>query len=175
MRNPWTDAHDGHMGAELPVQRTGRRWRRLLLRGAVGLLVLFALMQAVPYGRSHTNPATTKEPAWDSQVTRTLFMDACGDCHSNATKWPWYSSLAPISWMTQRDVDGGRSQFDVSNWDRPQDVSAGDMSEAIRNGGMPPWFYTPMHPAASLSTADRDRLITGLARTLAASPPIGGG
>jgi mono/diheme cytochrome c family protein len=161
--------------AEPEQEKTGRPWRRWLLRGAVGLIVLFAVMQVVPYGRSHTNPATTKEPSWDSQVTRRLFMSACGDCHSNATRWPWYTNIAPVSWLTQRDVDSGRAKFDVSNWDQPQDVSADEMAETIRNGSMPPWFYKPMHPGSSLSSADRDRLIAGLARTLSASPPIGGG
>ena len=82
-------------------------------------------------------------------------MSACGDCHSNPTRWPWYTSVAPISWLTQRDVDRGRPKFDVSNWDRPQDVSAGEIAAAIRDGSMPPWFYTPLHPGASLSSADR--------------------
>jgi mono/diheme cytochrome c family protein len=152
-----------------------RRWRRWVLRGAVGLAVVLVAIQVVPYGRSHTNPATTNEPSWDSPRTRQLFMSACGDCHSNQTKWPWYTNIAPVSWLTQRDVDSGRASFDVSNWDRPQDVSAGDMAEAIRGGGMPPWFYTPLHSAANLSSAEKDTLIAGLARTLAASPPIAGG
>lgn len=149
-----------------------RRWLRILgIAAAVGLLAI----QLVPYGRSHTNPPTTKEPAWDSPRTRALFMDACGDCHSNRTSWPWYTNVAPISWLTQRDVVAGRAQFDVSNWDRPQDFNAGDAADAIRGGSMPPWFYTPLHPAARLSSAEKQRLIAGLARTLAASPPIGGG
>ena len=173
---PTPPAHDhGRMNDMTPVREARRPWRRWLLRATVGLLVLFVLMQVVPYGRSHTNPATTKEPSWDSQATRRLFMNACGDCHSNKTAWPWYTNIAPVSWLTQNDVDGGRSQFNVSNWDRPQDVSAGDMTETIRNGSMPPWFYKPLHPKSSLSSADRDRLIAGLERTLAASPPIGGG
>lgn len=151
-----------------------RRWRRWLLRGAIGLVALLVAIQIVPYGRSHANPATTREPSWDSPQTRRLFMSACGDCHSNATKWPWYTNIAPVSWLTQNDVDSGRATFDVSNWDRPQDVSAGDMADAIRGGSMPPWFYTPLHPSASLSSADREKLITGLARTLSISPPIGG-
>jgi mono/diheme cytochrome c family protein len=166
---------DGGMSDSASEQKAGRPWRRWILRGTVGLIALLALIQVVPYGRSHTNPATTREPTWDSQQTRRLFMSACGDCHSNTTRWPWYSNVAPVSWLTQRDVDSGRSQFDVSNWDRPQDVGAGDMAETIRNGSMPPWFYKPLHAGSSLSSADRDRLIAGLARTLSASPPIGGG
>jgi mono/diheme cytochrome c family protein len=155
-------------------EKRSRPWRRWMLRGAIGLVVTLAVIQAVPYGRSHANPATTKEPSWDSPQTRRLFMSACGDCHSNTTSWPWYSNLAPVSWLTQRDVDSGRSSFDVSNWDRPQDVSAGDMTETIRGGSMPPWFYKPLHPASNLSSADRERLISGLARTLSTSPPVGG-
>jgi mono/diheme cytochrome c family protein len=141
----------------------------------ISVVILFLAIQLVPYGRSHTNPPTTREPAWDSPRTRALFMDACGDCHSNLTRWPWYTNVAPVSWLVQNDVDAGRSQFDVSNWDRPQELSAGDAADAIRTGSMPPWFYTPMHPTASLSAGEKQQLIAGLARTLTASPPLGGG
>src|SRR6476469_181787 len=74
-----------------------RPWRLLLLRAIAGLSVLFAVIHVVPYGRSHTCPATTREPAWDAPATRRLFMSACGDCHSNTTRWPWYSNIAPVS------------------------------------------------------------------------------
>lgn len=155
---------------------TGRpRWLRLLLWGGLGGLVLFALAQAVPYGRSHTNPPVTAEPAWDSPQTRALAARACFDCHSNLTTWKWYSNVAPISWLVQKDVNGGRSQFNFSEWDRPQDVSAGDLADAIRGGSMPPWFYTIVHGSAKLSGAEKDALIAGLNATLAASPPKAGG
>ncbi len=95
--------------------------------------------------------------------------------HSNLTKWPWYTNIAPVSWLTQSDVDSGRAAFDISTWDRPQDVAVSDLVDAIRGGSMPPWFYKPLHPASQLSSADKQALITGLERTLAASPPIGGG
>ena len=107
--------------------------------------------------------------------TRALFMTSCGDCHSNLTSWPWYTNIAPVSWLTQRDVDGGRAAFNVSQWDQPQDVSAQDIAEAIQGGSMPPWFYTPLHSAARLSAAQKRQLIAGITRTFAASPPIGGG
>jgi mono/diheme cytochrome c family protein len=154
-------------------ERDRHRWRRWGIRGAAGLTILLVAIQLVPYGRGHGNPATTREPSWDAPRTRQLFMQACGDCHSNLTRWPWYTNVAPVSWLTQRDVDSGRAAFDISNWDRPQDVSAGDMAETIRGGSMPPWFYTPLHPAANLSSAEKQALISGLARTFAASPPLG--
>ncbi len=142
---------------------------------AVGLVVLFALIQAVPYGRSHSNPPVTQEPKWDSAQTRALAQRACFDCHSNLTKWRWYSNIAPISWLVQRDVDGGRGTLNFSEWNKPMDSSAGDVADAIRSGSMPPWFYVLLHSSAKLSSAEKDALVRGLDATFAASPPKGGG
>jgi len=152
-----------------------RRLRRVLLWGGLGALVFFVLIQAVPYGRSHSNPPVTMEPKWNSPQTRALAARACFDCHSNLTKWRWYSNIAPASWLVQRDVDGGRSAFNFSEWNRPQDAGARDLAEAIRGGSMPPWFYTVVHPNARLNATDKHALIRGLSATLAASPPRGGG
>jgi len=155
--------------------RRPQSWRRALLWAAAGALVLFVLIQAIPYGRNHSNPPVTMEPKWDSPQTRTLAERACFDCHSNQTKWRWYSNVAPVSWLVQRDVDGGRAAFNFSEWNRPQDVGAGDLAEAIRGGSMPPWFYAIVHSNAKLNAAEKDALIRGLDATLAASPPKGGG
>jgi hypothetical protein len=96
------------------------RWLRWLLLAGIAVIALLALAQAVPYGRAHTNPPVTKEPSWDSPRTRELASRACFDCHSNETRWRWYSNVAPVSWLVQRDVDGGRSAFNFSEWDKPQ-------------------------------------------------------
>jgi heme-binding protein len=148
--------------------------RRWLLIGLGGAAVLFVLIQAVPYGRSHTNPPVTKEPTWDSPATRALAKQACFDCHSNLTSWRWYTNVAPVSWLTQRDVAGGRASLNFSEWDKPQD-GAGDAVEAARSGSMPPWFYPLMHPNANLNASERLQLAKGLAATFRLSPPIGGG
>ena len=149
--------------------------RKWAVRIALGVVALFALSQAVPYGRSHTNPPVTAEPKWDSPATRQLASDACFDCHSNLTRWPWYTNVAPVSWLIQNDVNGGRSTLNFSEWDKAQDSGAGDIVEAVRSGSMPPWFYKPMHPASSLSSAERQRLVDGLTKTLQNSPIRGGG
>jgi mono/diheme cytochrome c family protein len=151
------------------------RWQRRLAVAGLALAASFVVIQAVPYGRSHTNPPVTREPAWDSPQTRALAARACFDCHSNLTKWRWYSNIAPASWLVQRDVDGGRAQFNFSEWDKPQDVSLDDIAGSIRGGSMPPWFYTLPHPGAKLSNAEKNALISGLAATFRASPPRGGG
>jgi mono/diheme cytochrome c family protein len=147
------------------------------LRGALlAAVALLLVIQLVPYGRDHSNPPVTREPAWDSARTRALVMRACGDCHTNQTTWPWYSNVAPVSWLVQRDTDVGRAALNFSTWDRPQDSGAGDIVDAARGGGgMPPWFYTLIHRNAALSPADQAALVHGLQATLAASPPVGGG
>ncbi len=139
----------------------------------LALLGLFVLIQLVPYGHDHSNPPVTAEPAWDSPQTRALAAAACFDCHSNETTWPWYTSVAPFSWLTQNDVDSGRATLNFSEWDRPQE--AGDVAEVIAGGEMPPWYYRLIHSGARLSDQERQQLIAGFRATFQASPPIGGG
>ncbi len=157
------------------VERTGRRrrWRRWLKWGGLSLVGLLLVSQAVPYGRGHSNPPVTAEPAWDSPTTRAMVQTSCGDCHSNTTKWLWYSNIAPVSWLVQNDVDGGRRTLNFSEWNTPQ-ADANDIIEQIRNGSMPPFTYTVIHRGAALSTSKRDQLIRGLEATFRASPPIPG-
>ncbi len=131
---------------------------RVVLLSLVGLGLV---IQLVPYGRNHENPETAQEPDWDQARTRELFFRACKDCHSNSTQWPWYSVVAPISWLVQRDVEEGRSHFNVSEWGR--DENHGDeAAKMLREGEMPPWFYLPAHPEARLSDGEREELTIGL-------------
>jgi mono/diheme cytochrome c family protein len=148
--------------------------RRVIRIGLLSLLGVFLVIQVIPYGRDHTNPPVTAEPAWDSPETRALAAGACFDCHSNETDWPWYTNVAPFSWLTQRDVDEGRDTLNFSEWDQPQG-EVDEVGEVIREGEMPPWYYGITHSAARLSDAEKEQLIAGLQATFAASPPIEGG
>jgi mono/diheme cytochrome c family protein len=143
---------------------------RLLRWIAIAVLGAAALIQLVPYGRAHDNPPVTGEPKWDSPRTAELFSDACADCHSNLTEWRWYSSVAPSSWLVQRDVDEGREILNVSEWDKPQG-EPGEAAEAVEEGSMPPWQYKLLHGEARLSDQEKQDLADGLRRTVAADPP----
>jgi hypothetical protein len=151
---------------------TVRKW---LLRGLVAAVALFGVAQLVPYGRDHTNPPVTQEVQWDSARTRELAVGACYDCHSNLTVWPWYSNVAPVSWLVYADVQGGRETLNFSEWDKPQGEEGDDAAEAVRDGSMPPLQYKPLHPAGRLSDAEREELARGIEKTIAADPPIPGG
>ena len=136
----------------------------LILIGAG--LVLFVLIQLIPIGRNHTNPPVVSEPNWDSPATRELAKIACFDCHSNETVWPWYSNVAPVSWLVYYDVVGGRSRMNFSEWNSNFHPNVDELVGIIQEGEMPPAQYLLMHPNANLSAADKQALIDGLRRSI---------
>jgi len=124
----------------------------------------FLLIQLIPYGLGHTNPPVIAEPPWDSPQTRASFMQVCGDCHSNETIWPWYSHVAPVSWLIQHDVEEGREYLNVSEWGM-REFEAEEAAEVYKEGEMPPLQYYPTHPEARLPAAERSAFIQGLVIT----------
>ncbi|MDH4347045.1 MAG: heme-binding domain-containing protein, partial [Thermoleophilia bacterium] len=90
--------------------------RKWIVLGVAGVVAALLLAQLVPYGRAHDNPAVSQSVTWDSPRTEQLARGACLDCHSNETVWPWYSNVAPVSWLVQGDVDGGRERLNFSEW-----------------------------------------------------------
>jgi hypothetical protein len=99
-----------------PIKKPTRRLRArhiVLISGGV-LLVLFIGIQLIPVNR--TNPQVTAQINWDSPQTQALFERACQDCHSNETTWPWYSYVAPASWLVYYDVQRGRSELNLSTF-----------------------------------------------------------
>jgi len=141
--------------------------KKVLIWVGIALAALI-LIQLVPYGRNHTNPAVIAEPKWDSPSTRELAKRACFDCHSNETTWPWYSSIAPVSWLNQHDVDEGRSRLNFSEWGVVTTGEGGgrdamfEIQRAIESGEMPMPIYVMMHPTARLSATEKQQLVEGL-------------
>jgi hypothetical protein len=131
----------------------------------IGLIVGGVAIQFISYGHDHTNPAVAAvEPQWDSQQTRDLAVRACFDCHSDQTTWPWYSNIAPLSWLIQHDVQQGRAQLNFSQWGSSR--RGGDnAAEQIQRGTMPQWYYVMLHPSAGLSDIEKQTLIRGLNAT----------
>ncbi len=103
-------------------------WTIILLTVVGLLVVLFLAIQLIPVNR--TNPPATAEINWDSPQTQALASQACMDCHSNATVWPWYSHIAPASWLVYYDVQTGRSKLNFSTFTPGQEKSAMDASDA---------------------------------------------
>ncbi len=143
--------------------------KKIIGYALLGLAALFILIQLVPYGRQHTNPPVVQEPQWASPQAREVARRACFDCHSNETVWPWYSHIAPVSWLVQHDVDEGRSRLNFSDWNGAVHGERGEAGEAaeeigkvLKRGEMPPAVYLIQHPSAKLSEADKQTLLNGL-------------
>jgi hypothetical protein len=137
--------------------------KKTILVVALSLLGGFLLIQLVPYRVS--NPPVRNEPKWDSPRTRQLAVAACFDCHSNEVKTPWYGKVAPVSWLVTNHVNDGRAALNFSEWNGG---GGGDASETVRQGSMPPSYYTlfGLHSNAKLTKAERDELARGLDASL---------
>lgn len=146
----------------------------------VGLPVLvFLAIQLIPVWLLQNNPPVVAEPVWDSPETRALAERACFDCHSNETKWPWFTRVAPSSWLATLDVVRGRRELNFSEWgvarrggedgegfEGGEREGGDEVSELILSGEMPPAIYLTMHPEAQLTDAEKQQLIDGLAASL---------
>ena len=112
-------------------------------------------IQLWPAGR--TNPATTAGLDAPPEVTAIL-RHACFDCHSNETRWPWYSHVAPVSWWVVHDVEEGRAELNFSEWGTlPEAKRArrkGKLIDEIESGAMPPKSYLRLHAGARLSAEE---------------------
>lgn len=140
--------------------------RLIVVAVAVATVLTGIVIQAVPYGRDHTNPAVTGEPRWANDRTRELMVRACYSCHSNEVKYPSYARVAPLSWMVQWHIDEGRSKVNYSEF-ATNTRGMDDTIRVIRNGSMPPGYYTRFgfHPEAKLTDAEIQELVAGLRQT----------
>jgi hypothetical protein len=147
--------------------------RKIIKWSAIFVAVAFVAIQFFPYGRDHTNPPVSTEPQWDSALTRELAVESCYSCHSNETEWPWYSNIAPMSWLVQRDVEIGREEFNFSELDR--DDEADEAAETVAEGEMPPLRYVLAHPSARLTEEEKQALTEGLTRMFGGGDSSGSG
>jgi hypothetical protein len=152
------------------LEEDASRMRALLKRVGLGAIALLVLIQLMPYGRAHKDPAPTREARFSDASTQRLFDGACGDCHSDHTSWPLYSNVAPVSWLVQNDVDGGRRAMNLSEWNKPQPEPR-DIERVIVGGGMPPLQYKLIHGKSRLSSAERRQLAAGFQAMFASRPP----
>ena len=122
----------------------------------VSLGIVLAGAQLVRPAR--TNPTADAPRAIGDPAVETILRRACFDCHSNETRWPWYSAVAPSSWLVVRDVNEGRSEMNFSNWKDPKGELRTEICEKVREGEMPMKIYLPLHAEARLTEADKTAL-----------------
>lgn len=126
----------------------------------IAVLTLLVAIQLVPIHRD--NPPVTAAIETPVDID-TMLRASCYDCHSNLTEWPWYSRVAPVSWLVHHDVTEGRDELNFSEWGdypaRRKDHKLEELEEKVSEGEMPLRLYLPLHPEARLSDADRQTLV----------------
>lgn len=132
---------------------------------SIAVILGAVAIQFIPYGKDHTNPQIMSEVQWDSPRTQELFNRACADCHSNETKYPWYSDIAPVSWLIAHDIEEGREKMNVSMIGIQKKNKLKDAADEVKEGEMPIPPYLIAHPEARLSDAEKQELANGLEKT----------
>lgn len=136
-------------------------WARVKI--AVFILVVFLIaIQFIQPKR--TNPPAIPSRALSAHVrvpeeVEGLLRRACGDCHSNQTVWPWYSHVAPISWVVIDDVNQGRRHMNFDDWEAQQSPKQAndhliDICKEITAKGMPPFSYRIAHRESQLNAQE---------------------
>jgi hypothetical protein len=131
--------------------------KKILPAGIAAVLAVFAVIQLVP--RPPRDNPPPRAPARFPADVKTVMRASCMDCHSNETRWPWYSSVAPMSWYVVRDVIEARSRLNFSDWEMLPvetrlDVLARMWDDVVERK-MPHKPYALVHPAMELTVEER--------------------
>ncbi|HOI29472.1 MAG TPA: heme-binding domain-containing protein [Melioribacteraceae bacterium] len=123
------------------------------------VMILIALIGIQFIDVERTNPVVTADLKAPVAI-KELFIKSCYDCHSNQTEWPWYSYVAPVSWLVANDVAEGRKHLNFSDWEklpgRKKEELKKEIWEEVRNDKMPMTIYTYTHPEAKLDFTQKN-------------------
>ena len=140
-----------------------RKWFRRIFWT---VLVFLVVAQFIPVPRTNPSVDASKTLTATTPVppeVASIIERSCQDCHSNLTRWPWYSHVAPISWGVWNDVKGARNHMNFSEWgtlsDRRKDTRLGDIVDQVTSGEMPDSKYLWIHRDAKLTAQDKKTLI----------------
>ena len=136
---------------------------RWLKRVGLAVAALVVVAQLVPVDRrnppSNSSMAIEASQKLPTPVERVL-RSSCLNCHSNRTEWPWYSYLAPASWLIAHDVHEGRRKLNFSEWGtysaEKREQKLEEICDQVTNGDMPDPKYLWLHRSARPAADERD-------------------
>jgi cytochrome c len=138
----------------------------VVLSSLASLGTILAMGQVHPYGDPRAETSRGRETLLQGTSmpanVRAVLVNKCADCHSAETRWPVYASVAPGSWLIERDIMRGRQQMDLSQWARlsegQQETLRGEILHEARAGKMPPIQYRLIHWEAKLTATELEEL-----------------
>jgi len=141
------------------------KFPKILLTGVCAVMLLIALSFMHPFGNPRVVNASSDHLLAGAQIPepmRGLLKRKCGNCHSDAVDWPFYSRVAPVSWLLEHDVLEAREHMNLSRWDTYSNQEKSDLLSRLaakaRSGEMPPARYTAIHGDSKLLSKERESL-----------------
>jgi hypothetical protein len=153
--------------------------RARVKKALLALAVVLVLIQIFQPQRSNPPSVPVRSVIAHVPVPPLVYstlMRACGDCHSNQTKWPWYSRIAPLSWVVIDDVNQGRRHMNFDDWDvqenaKQENEKLADICKEISRKGMPPFSYRLLHKDLALNPAEMN-FVCAWSNSFQANPPV---
>ncbi len=149
------------------------------------LMVLLAALVIIQFIHPKKNKSEENQPNFIGNTfpvpadVKSILAKACNDCHSNNTKYPWYTNIQPLHWFMDKHIIGGKKEMNLDEYTsrslRYQYKKMDDLKEQIKEGEMPLDSYTWMHKNAKLTEEEKNKLIAwadGIRDTLKAKYPI---
>ncbi len=138
-------------------------WKKISL---YVILAVIILIQFIPAGRPETKNSRENDLLYNNQVPEAvadMLKTSCYDCHSYEIKYPWYSYVAPVSWLVARDIREGLKELNFSEWESQSKMDKAknldNMTDEIKEGDMPMPIYTIIHRNAKLTDEQRQQLV----------------
>ena len=138
---------------------------RILLAGVCAAILAIALSFMHPFGNPREVSPSSGLLLAEAQISeplQELVKRKCGNCHSEAVDWPFYSRVAPVSWLLEHDVLEAREHMNLSRWDGYSNQEKSDLLSRLaakaRSGEMPPARYTAIHRDSKLLSKEQDYL-----------------
>jgi hypothetical protein len=134
----------------MPLTRDEQKTEKPMKRIIIALVILVVGIQFIPV--KQTNPAMISDFSGPAEV-KAILQKSCYDCHSNETEWPWYSQVAPMSWLVAHDVKKGRERLNFSDWEPLKDIVwiRSMIYRQVASGQMPLKSFLTMHSDAKVS------------------------
>ena len=131
-----------------------------VIYSVIGAFALMFLIQLLFL--NYDNPPIINEPKWDSEKTKLTFDNLCADCHSNKSRYPWYSYVPPVSFLVHYDIAEGRKNFNISEYNYDDGIKS---AYEFDIGEMPLRIYTLIHDDPALYGQQRVDFFKGLEST----------
>ena len=138
-------------------------WKKIVW---IVILLIIVIIQIIPSGRPEVIVDNPNDLVLNNHLpdsVKSILKNACYDCHSNETKYPWYAYVAPVSWLVSQDTWMGREHLNFSDWESYTKMDKakqlGDIGEEVGDGVMPMPIYILMHPEAKLTLRQRELMV----------------